>query len=396
MRKAKPRNLDPYRVFPDEGAEPIMTVTFGLELPFSLRVPELKFVVSRKGPGWNGWGRDEIGHLLDSGVEVPDGLEPHFRIELKQATVSVPAPLSAAKVAFPEWEGFGDGEESDEAVVEVERTTALVSVFLRAFDSPFGDEGSEDDKGEWFPRRFDDVLNLLNDYLVILASVHDEWHISRVSRADLPRMAPYRMEIRPVGSGAKGFSRTLDVHARIRDDLPTERDTEEVLVAVELIQAYRERRAPFFEWTQYMQAAEHHLGSGRYEQTVIAAATATEVLINIFFREVWEALELEPDRLAGVLDCGFKNQLVHHLPKFLAEPVDLEDEELPPGRWFRDCYLVRKRAVHEGYRPSSAEAMDATLATQAFAAWIGASLKTDPRTIQISGILQTRPIEKRP
>jgi hypothetical protein len=208
-------------------------------------------------------------------------------------------------------------------------------------------------------------------------------------------MAPYRMEIRPVGDGAKGFSSTLDVHARIRDDLPSERDADEVMLAVELIQAYREGRAPFFEWTQYMQAAEHHLGSGRYEQTVIAAATATEVLINIFFREVWEALELEPDRLAGVLDCGFKNQLVHHLPKFLAEPVDLDDEELPPGLWNRDCYLVRKRAVHEGYRPTSAEAMDAALATRAFASWIGRSLKDDERTTQIKWILQTRPIERR-
>jgi hypothetical protein len=394
MRAVEPRTPDPDRVFPEEGAEPIVTVTFGLELPFSLRMPELHFVVSRRGPGWNGWGPDEIGHLIDLGAKIPDGFEPHFRIALNQSAVCVPAPLSAAKLAFSDWEGFGDqgGERGD---VEEVRTSALVSVYTRMLETPLGD-GDDRVLLEWLSRRFDDALNLLNDYLVILAATHDEWHISRISRADLPRRAPLRLEIRPTSSGTTSSSSTLDVHATIRDDLPAERETNEVTLAGELIQAYREGRAPFFEWTQYMQAAEHHLGSGRYEQTVIAASTATEVLINIFFREVWEALELEPERLAGVLDCGFKNQLVHHLPKFLAEPVDLDDEEQPPGRWFRDCYQVRKCAVHEGYRPSSAEAMDATLATQAFAAWIGRSLKDDERTTQVKGILQTRPIERLP
>jgi hypothetical protein len=391
MREVKPKTPDPDRVFADDGAEPIMSVTFGLELPFSLRTGELHFVVSRRGPGWQGWGPDEIGHLIDLGATIPDGLEPHFRIALNEASVVVPAPLSAARVAFPEWPGFG---EDDEDGVEVQRTTALVSAYSRALDSPFGD-AEEGAAREWFSRRFDDALGLLNAYLVILAAAHDEWHISRISRADLPRHAPYHVEIRPVADGAKSFSATLDVHATIRDDLPAQREGDEVALAVELIQAYREGRAPFFEWIQYLQAAEHHLGSGRYEQTAIAAATAIEVLVNIFFREVWEALELELERLAGVLGCGFKNQLVDQLGKLLAEPVDLDDENLPPGRWYRDCYLLRNRTVHEGHRPSAAEAMDATLATRAFAAWIGANMKDDERTAQIKWILQTRPIERR-
>jgi hypothetical protein len=388
----KPSTPDPERVFPDEGAEPIMTVTFGLELPFSLRMPQLQFVHSQRGPGWGGWGSDEIAHLINLEAKIPEGFEPHFRIALGQASVNVPAPLTAARLAFPEWDGFEEGGE--EGTVEVERTTALVSVYSRALDSPLAD--SDDDAiGEWFSRRFDDALGLLNDYLVVLAAVDDEWHISRISRADLPRMAPYRMEIRPAGDGARGVTSTLDVHARIRDDLPAERGSQEVSTAVHLIHAYREGRAPFFDWSQHMQAAEHHLGSGRYEQTVIAAATATEVMVNIFFREVWEALALKPDRLAGVLGCPFRNQLVDHLPRFLTEPVDLDDGDRPSGRWFRDCYLLRNHAVHGGYRPSSAEAMDATTATRAFAVWIGASLKDDERTAQIKWILQTRPIERR-
>jgi hypothetical protein len=52
MKVVKPRRPDPDRIYPQEDAEPIMTVTLGLELSFSLRLPEVAFVHSRRGPGW--------------------------------------------------------------------------------------------------------------------------------------------------------------------------------------------------------------------------------------------------------------------------------------------------------------------------------------------------------
>jgi hypothetical protein len=57
---------------------------------------------------------------------------------------------------------------------------------------------------EWLSRRFDDVLGLLNGCLVILAATDDEWHISRISRADLPRRAPLLLA-QGVGQAATGF-----------------------------------------------------------------------------------------------------------------------------------------------------------------------------------------------
>lgn len=54
-----------------------MTVTFGLELPFSLRMPEVAFVHSRRGPGWDGWGPDEIAHLIDLEAKIPDWHWPY-------------------------------------------------------------------------------------------------------------------------------------------------------------------------------------------------------------------------------------------------------------------------------------------------------------------------------
>jgi hypothetical protein len=384
MREVDPRTPDPDRIFPAEGAEPIVTVTFGLELPFSLRVPELDFVTSRPGREWTGWGPDEVGHLIQVRSNIPDGYTPQFRVAMNQARVNVPAPLSAARKAFPDWDGFDEGKV---LAVEEDRTTALVSIYTPFEDCPLGD-GDQADLVEWLSRRFDACLQFINDYLVILAAMHDEWHISRISRADLPRRAPFYMEIRPTSTGATGSKSTLDIHATIREDLPPERDVHDLLLAVELIQRFREGRAPFWEWVQYYQAAEHHLGSGRYDQAVIAATTAMEVLTSVFFREIWEAQALDPKRLPGVLGCGFRNQLTKHLPRFLTEKIDLGDESLAPGRWYRNCYSIRNDTVHKGHRPTSAEAMNAKVATRAFVSWIGSAMKEDERTAHIRAALQ--------
>lgn len=160
------------------------------------------------------------------------------------------------------------------------------------------------------------------------------------------------------------------------------------MAAVELIHRYRVGEVPFFDWIELYQAAEHHLGSGRNAQAVIFATTATEVLVNSLFRVLWAVLGEDEKRLPGVLDCGFMNQLTVHLPRFLGEELDLRNVDSPPGRWHRDCYDLRNDIVHKGQKPSPPQAMAAKQATRAFAGWIGAALKPDPRTDWIKGFLQ--------
>lgn len=186
-------------------------------------------------------------------------------------------------------------------------------------------------------------------------------------------------------------SGTLDVHATIRDDLPAERPEEDVVGAVNIIHEARAGRVPFFQWLELYQASEHHLGSGRNDQSVVAACTATEVLVNTLFRVIWAAKELDSEKLAGVLSSGFKNQLQDHLPRFLDQDLDLADESAPPGRWHHDCYRLRNRIVHEGHKATSGEAFDSKVSTSAFARWIGAALSEDPRTNPIKALLQARP-----
>jgi hypothetical protein len=382
VREVTPDPVDPGQIAPD-GAEPICAVTYLLQLPFCLRVGEVSFLVSDVGEVWEGWNPHAVAHMTEF-PPLRAGLKPYYRISLGQAAIFLPPELLLAEQVFPDWEGFAEDSPprpSEQEPEYLQRSAAQVSVYSRANETPLAEENDEvsDATVEWLSRRFDDALSILNQYLVILAALHDEWHISSISRSDLPRTVPWRLEIFPKPGAARPICGTLDAHPTLRGDLPDQRPAEEIKQAVELIHRFRAGEVPFFDWLEHYQAAEHHLGSGRNAQSVISATTAIEVLINTLFRVLWAQLELDPKRLPGVLDAGFKNQLADLLPRHLDRSLELRDKGLPPGRWYADCYRLRNRIVHEGHKASAGETMDAKLATRDFAIWIGESLSEDPR-----------------
>lgn len=381
------RRANPALVEPEPDAEPILTVTFAFELPWSLRIVDVAFLVSDSGEEWLGWSSDAMGALAGM-PPLPPGRQPRYRAEISQAMISGARPLAAAESAFPEWQGFpAQGRNPTDGDKEL-RSAVLLSIYCRALETPFAEDESQDDIIEWLSRRLDEALEFLNRYLVILGALNDEWHISAISRIDLQRDIPWELSLKPAPDGWQNPSGTLDAHATWRDDLPEERPDQEVMAAVEMIHRYNAGEVPFLDWIELYQAAEHHLGSGRNSQAVIFSTTAVEVLANTLFRVVWVLLEKDESKLPGVLDCGFKNQLKTHLPRLLDCKLDLSDPESPPGRWHRDCYELRNDIVHKGRKPSSPEAMDAKLATRALAGWIGAHLKPDPRTDWIKAFLQ--------
>jgi hypothetical protein len=396
MEPLNPPPLDPAKIHPGPDAEPIAALTFLLELPHCLRIDDLVFLVSDRGGSWPGWGPDAIGHIAGLEVAVPEAdLKPRFKVHIKQTRVDGLTPLLAAEQAFPGWDKVERPERPRNVTTRGAnelRTVIEITTYELADETPLG--GGESDDGrfqhnfiEWLSRRLDEVLSFLNQYVVILAGMRDEWHISALSRIDLPRDAPWKLTIFPTPKDWTGPSGTLDVHAMIRDDLPEERTANEIMNAIEIVHQARLGQAPFFQFVELYQAAEHHLGSGRHDQSVIAACTATEVLVNTLFRVLWVALERDPDKLDGVLKAGFKNQLTVWLPKFLVGTLSLTDESSAPGRWYSECYKLRNKVVHGGQKATASEAYDAKVATGDFARWIGKELTPDPRTERIKSFL---------
>lgn len=320
---------------------------------------------------------------------------------MKQTRVNGWVPLLAAEQAFPDWRRVERPDRPDGVTsrgADELRTVVQITIYELAGETPLGkgegdDERFRHDVVEWLSRRLDEALLFLNNYVVILAGLRDEWHISSLSRIDLPREAPWKLDLFPAPDEWTGPSGTLDVHATIRDDLPEQRTEQEITDAIEAVHEARAGRAPFFQFVELYQAAEHHLGSGRNDQSVIAACTATEVLVNTLFRLLWTWLQRDPGKLEGVLAAPFRNKLVELLPKFLDEDLKLTDESSPPGRWYADCYRLRSRIVHEGQKASAGEAYDSKVATGDFARWIGKALRPDARTDWIRAFLQ---FERRP
>ncbi|HET7417073.1 MAG TPA: hypothetical protein VFJ61_05575 [Solirubrobacterales bacterium] len=400
MEELNPPPLDPEQIDPDPGAEPIAALTFLLELPHCLRIEEAIFLVSDRGGSWPGWNPHAIGHMAGFERALPeDDLRPRFKVHIKQTLIDGWVPLLAAEKAFPGWAEVkrprrppgptSRGKDELRSVIEI-------TTYELADQTPLGSDAGDQERFrhdtiEWLSRRLDEVLSFLNQYLVILAGMRDEWHMSALSRSDLPRDAPWKLTLFPMLADWTGPSGTLDVHATIRDDLPAERSAEEITYAIEAVHQARRGQAPFFQFVELYQAAEHHLGSGRHDQSVIAACTATEVLVNTLFRVLWVCLEREPTKLPGVLSAPFKNQLIDLVPKYVVgAPVDLNDTGTAPGRWYAECYKLRNQIVHEGQKAGAGEAYDAKVATGDFARWIGQELQVDPRTEWIKNFLDFR------
>jgi hypothetical protein len=388
MEPITPREFDPSRIRPDDDAEPIAALSFLLELPHCLRINDVVFLVSDRGGSWPGWNPDAIGHETGMSAPVPeDDLKPRFRVQIKQTRVDGWVPLLAAEQAFPEWRTIEHPERPSGTTTRGPselRSVVQITTYDLADETPIGRGKADTDQfhhevAEWMSRRLDESLSFLNQYLVILGGMRDEWHISSLSRIDLPRDTPWKLRILPAREGWTDSSGTMDAHTMLRDDLPEQRTEQEIAAAIDVVHAARAGNAPFFQFVELYQASEHHLGSGRNDQSVIAACTATEVFINTLFRALWTCLERDPEKLNGVLTAGFKNQLTDLLPKFLDEGLDLKDESSPPGRWHAECYLLRNRIVHEGQKATAGEAYDSKVATGDFVRWIAKALSPDPR-----------------
>lgn len=83
MEPLEPVDFDPELIDPGPDAEPVFALTFLLELPFVLRIAEVRFLVSGGDSGWPGWNGHAVGHIAGM-APIPDELAPLYRIDLRQ------------------------------------------------------------------------------------------------------------------------------------------------------------------------------------------------------------------------------------------------------------------------------------------------------------------------
>lgn len=381
-----PRDDELEKYFPGPSADPVLTLTFLLELPQCLRIVDSSILAGEPGDPWSGWTHEAM-ELAAGFHSLPEGSRPSYAIRIGQSRVREGVPLDAAVRAFKHWDrGAGSNWSRFRRRLtfrlsilrgqRIWRSCALVTLFVAPVPV-LAIPGRLDH--DWLLARLDDALAELNQYLISLAALTDEWQISSISRLDVQRNVPFMVSVDPYLPGWTTFADSFDAHPYLPRERSVERPTEEIIQAIDMVQGNRSGRLPFFQFLELYQSAEHHLNSGRSGQAVIAACTATEVFVNTLFREAGKALGTKQDKIDGVLGCGFRNQLVDHLPKLLREGVDLDDLQSSPGTWWKHCYDLRNQVVHAGAKPTDKEAELAKVATSKFIRWIYASLIEDPR-----------------
>lgn len=381
------------------GPEPttVWTVSFLIELPGNLRVPETKLILGDDAEPWPGWPEESVA-LLVGEMEIPDHHQPVTVLHFRSATSRGPVILQAADRAFPDWDAVVNGTWARRRRhlrlwwhglrgIRERHTVVKISRFIwRAEDlSDF------DQTYEWISRIFDECLAALNEYIVALAAGTDEVQHSALARIDLPHAIPVLVAADPPPQGWADVLSTFDAHATLPIDGEGDRSRGEITQVSEMINRFRSGTFPFFQWIELYQAAEHHLAAGRYMQSVISATTGVEVLVNTIIRASWGLRERDPDKLAGVLDCGFRSLVKQHLAELLGEKIDLDDPETPAGRWYEACYQLRNRVVHEGHKPTSREAYEAKIATGKFARSFSDPLLADMRTRGLGEYLRANP-----
>lgn len=377
---------------PGPEAEPVLALTFLLELPQCLRITDSCIRAAEPGEPWEGWAHKAMEFSAEFS-SIPVGSRPSYAIRIGQARVRGRMPLDAALRTFKDWD-YGINSRflrwRQRLILRVAairgkwdlRTTSLVTLFVTSEQLP---DDRELFSHSWLLRMLDEVLIVLNQYLVSLAAITDEWQISSITRLDLQRHVPFSAKLDPPVPGWNDFVSGFDAHPYLPNDRPGERPGEELSKAIAMVQSNRSGRMPFFQFLELYQSAEHHLNSGRSGQAVIASCTATEVFVNTLFREAGQALGRSQREIDGTLNCGFSNQLKDHLPKLLDDEVNLDDEKSPAGRWWKHCYDLRNRVVHAGEKPDDQAALDAKASTGELINWIVCSLDDDPRLDHLRG-----------
>lgn len=371
----------------------VYVITFVLELPVDLRLPDMSGVLAltEDDGRFAGWPREAIAAAVGGDpFNVPEGKRPSTRIVLRRLETRTSLPLEAADRMFGAWAGRlmtrrgqlrrrANLHRYSRRGMRVMRTVAALSRYIGADQLPDSREGElrlAREKELLYGQEFDAGLADLNDLLVALGLSGHELSIGPIHIGDLPAMVPVIVERIGRGEGDRrvGWSELHHLHFQWPDIAPGEREPEVIRDAVAIfndIQTVGEPLLPFFElWRR----SEVDDAAGRHSQAILALGTAIEVLVSTLIREIGSRRGVNVDKILGPNGPGLKNLVVDHLPKYVGAPIsmgDLEDRGHAVGWWWIDGYELRNRVAHQGERADGGDVEEAVMAARHLIEWLG-------------------------
>jgi hypothetical protein len=372
----------------------VSAFTVFVVLPHDLQLHDEALFGYNDGEPWDGWTREAMGALIGLDGPVDKGTTPACRLIFRRAHGRLRMPPARADREFDDLVlptlslGRRVSRRIGSAAAglvsrRTTRTAAAISLYAIDRDGSYlSDEAAQ--------TRAKEALDALNDFLAALSMGGGDALVGPLAAGDLPVAVPYVSEVVP---GYEKLCRRSDgmagLHVWAPELLDIPRPMTDVEQAAAMFRAWREGREPAFPVLELSHTAVRDLLAGRRGMAAITAGTAIDVLIGLVLRRAWLAAGLRSGDLQPALDAKPREQLQTHVARILQQRIDLRDVNSPPGRWWRDGYLLRNRVVHEGYRPTFAEVEASVNAARDLIVFVGAGLDQRSATRGVAGGLPT-------
>lgn len=299
-------------------------------------------------------------------VRIP-GRSPTTRFVFRRVHVPERAPLVGAYAAFENWllpnmvhDGAPELQTRFHHYMEHGSfgwvTVVAATRFLRAADWPIDEAG-------YAPAQeieLEACLSHLNDFLLALSLARGDVSIKPVARSELPRLCPVVLETAPMPKGERNAIayrypiHEVDPH-KYGQNLSIDEMDDAERRAFDLARLIFFGRDPWLQFYELMQRAEGAAYEGRARAAIVDLGGAIEVLLSIAMREGARARGLDASVYAPLLELPLRNQVEHHLGRFVNSTVALDDAANPFGRWWQGGYQLRNDVVREGRRPTRDE-----------------------------------------
>ncbi|MGA9636846.1 MAG: hypothetical protein WBQ41_16540 [Solirubrobacterales bacterium] len=314
---------------------------------------------------------------------------PLQRLRFRRAHLRTGLPNEAAERAFgSELRQFKNSRASKKHHRRVERDVErgvkewkTVCQLTRWY---WGDEVPDPPESRWDPGRdsiyrqhFNELLDELDLWLQAYGLISGELDIGSIALHDLPSEVPWIIQLQggPYAD-THVFDGMLPIHGKRPELISAEGNPDAAKGAMKLVydgpQAY-----PFFNGFSLVFQAQAHALAGRGRQSVMDMGTGVEALVSEVVRG---ALTLRGGTEAGVnkllSDTKWRDVFNDELPKALGVPKGQNEPQ--HAKWWRDCYPLRTKTVHRGYRPVQDEALTAVDATWDLFDWIGNKAREQP------------------
>jgi hypothetical protein len=380
----------------DELPEPILGVTWVVELPFHLGVPDGAIIVGfdPEPPEWEGWTPVDFELLLGT-VELPEPMAtPRLRIEFQTRVRTAVTHNAFAERWFP-WLGDpedaptrrrGSKKKQKRKRARPARETVTIAAgtrFVGPEEARQRDPANDADVDAMTDGARDEVIQAISDYCVAFAAVTGEVAVRPIELGDLPFALPvYTQLLAP--APLNSHRSLVEVHKR-RIYRNRAHVAEEVFDEIDrLFHSRPTSGGPniFFDAYEAFVLADLALRLGRYATAARDAGTAVEIFVMTALREVATAHGRD-SAIEGWIRSGFRNVLTDHLPRLLSVHEDVERTTHPVGAWLATGYTLRNDAVHRGYRPRGSEAAGALEAALELRDYIRNRIVDDPKCVHL-------------